>query len=188
MTKAGLKMKRYFNGSIFLLIALFTSAAFSTGCGIYSFSEKSPKALADSIKTVNVRIIENEAPYRNPQLSPNLTDRLKQKINNQTKLSQTNSEDAHWIIEGTIREYSVTTSGITSANGQSQTSVNRLTVSVAVTVIDTRNREGEPKQYTVTRQFDFGASQSLQQAEAGLLDEMVRNLADEIFNRLFSDW
>ena len=160
----------------------------TSGCGLYSFSEKSPRALPDSIKTVNIHIIENSAPYRNPQLSPNLTDRLRQKINNQTKLTQTNSDDAHWVIDGNITEYSVTTSGITSSNGQSQTSVNRLTVSVTVTVIDTRAREAEPKQYTVTRQFDFGASQSLQQAEAGLLDEMVRNLTDEIFNRLFSDW
>ena len=187
MINSGSIIKKYSIGSTFLLIILLMTAMINSGCWVYSFTEKSPKSLPDSIKTVNVRLIENEAPYRNPSLSPNLTDRLKQKINNQTKLTQTNSEEAHWIIEGVIREYSVTTSGITSANGQSQTSVNRLTVSVAITVRDTRSSE-EPKQYTVSRQFDFGASQSLQQAEAGLLDEMVRNLTDEIFNRLFSDW
>jgi hypothetical protein len=40
----------------------------------------------------------------------------------------------------------------------------------------------------VSRSFDFSANQSLQAAEAALLDEMVRNLTDEIFNRIFSDW
>ena len=166
---------------------LIAVANINTGCGIYSFSERGSNALPDTIKTVNIRLIENRAPYNNPQLSPNLTERLKQKINNQTRLSQTNSDNAHWIIEGTITDYSVSTSGITSTNGQSQTSINRLTVTVAVTVTDTRSSE-PPKEISVSRQFDFGANQSLQAAEARLLDEMVRNLTDEIFNRLFSDW
>ena len=29
---------------------------------------------------------------------------------------------------------------------------------------------------------------SLQQAEAQLLDEVVRSLTDDIFNKIFSDW
>jgi len=44
------------------------------------------------------------------------------------------------------------------------------------------------KEADVSLSFDFNANQSLQQAEASLLDEMVRQLSDEIFNRIFSDW
>ena len=65
--------------------------------------------------------------------------------------------------------------------------MNRLTVSVAVTL--TPRRQGaEPMQVTASRSFDFPASQSLQQAEGQLLEEMVRNLTDEIFNQLFASW
>jgi hypothetical protein len=45
-----------------------------------------------------------------------------------------------------------------------------------------------PQEYTVSRSFDFKANLTLQQAERSLLDEMIRNLTDEIFNRIFSNW
>ncbi len=49
-------------------------------------------------------------------------------------------------------------------------------------------KKEDPKDVTVSRSFDFPANQTLNQAEAQLLDEMIRNLSDEIFNRIFSDW
>jgi len=151
----------------------------------YSFNERGG-TLDENIKTVEVHFIDNRAPYQNPQLSPNLTDRLRQKINRQTKLTQTNSGNANLDISGYVTDYSVSTSGISSANGQTQSSINRLTVTVHVIFNNTLNND--VKEVDVSRSFDFSARQSLQQAEAGLLDEIVRNLSDEIFNRIFSDW
>jgi len=40
----------------------------------------------------------------------------------------------------------------------------------------------------VTRNFDFNANLSLQQAEAQQSDEIIKNMTDEIFNRIFSNW
>ncbi len=112
-----------------LLLAAFCIFSMTfMGCGIYSFNPKG--TLDPEIKSVNVHIIENQAQYVNPQLLPNLTDRVKQKITRQTKLSQTNRDDADLDIRGSITEYSTITTGVSSANGQSQASVNRLTVSV----------------------------------------------------------
>jgi hypothetical protein len=175
-----------FSAISFLLIFCYVCTTFlNLGCGAYRFTESQP--LADSIKTIRIQYIENRAPYVNPQLSPNLTERLKQKIQNQTKLSQTNNEEAHLSISGYISDYAPSTVGISSTNGKSQTSVNRLTVTVHITLL--RQLEGKPPQeFDVSRSFDFSASQSLQQAENQLLDEMVRNLTDEIFNHLFSNW
>ena len=51
-----------------------------TGC--YSFKDVS---IPPEVKTVRVNYIENKASYVNPQLSPQLTDRLRQKINNQSR-------------------------------------------------------------------------------------------------------
>jgi hypothetical protein len=133
-----------------------------------------------------VNFIENRAPYVNPQLSPTLTDRLKQKIVNQTRLTQTNNDNAHYDIHAFISDYSVSTTGITNTNGKAQTSINRLTVSVHVTLNNTLS--GETQEFDVSRNFDFGANQSLQAVESTLLDEMVRNLTDEIFNHIFSNW
>lgn len=167
---------------IFILMA---AGVVFTGCGIYSFTPKG--TLDPEIKTVNVHIIENRAQNVNPQLLPNLTDRVKQKITRQTKLSQTNRDDADLDIRGTITDYTTSTTGVSSQNGRNQASVNRLTVSVSMTITNQLKKE-DPKIVTVSRSFDFPANQSLNQAEAQLLDEMVRNLSDEIFNRIFSDW
>jgi hypothetical protein len=153
-------------------------------CGIYRLSERG--SIPDSVKTVRVITFENRAPYQNPQLVPNLTDRLRQKITNQTKLTITNNDNVHWEIAGRIDDYSVTTTGVTSTNGQQQSSINRLSVRVHITI--NKRIDGKVEEFDVSRSFDFSARQSLQQAEATLLDEMVRNLTDEIFNKLFSDW
>jgi hypothetical protein len=151
----------------------------------YGLNEKT-SSIPDTVKTVKISLIENRAPYQNPQLSPNLTEQLRRKISGQTKLTlvNANSENANWEISGEIRDYSVSTTGVTSTNGQSQSSINRLTVSVHISI----NKRSKAEEYDVSRSFDFSATQSLQQAESSLLDEMVRNLTDEIFNRLFSDW
>jgi hypothetical protein len=36
--------------------------------------------------------------------------------------------------------------------------------------------------------FDFDANVSLSQAEAGLTADIVKNLTDDIFNKIFSNW
>lgn len=170
---------------IFLLAAFCIMNFAFTGCGIYSFQDKNP--LPSDIKTVYIPFIENEALYRNPQLSPNLTDRLQQKVIRQTKLSPVKSTDAaNLLIIATVKDYSVITSGVSTSNGQTQSSINRLTVSVHVTITD--QIRNSVREADVSRSFDFPANQTLQQAENALLDEMVRNLSDEIFNRIFSDW
>lgn len=156
-------------------------------CGVYSFADVS---IPDSIKTVRINFFENRAQYINPQLSPALTDRVRQRITSRTKLTQTNSENADYDISATITGYSVSTSGVSTGNSGAnsrQASLNNLNVSLTVTL---RNQKGggEPQQYQVSRSFPFAATQSLQAAESKLLDEMLTNLTDDIFNRLFSNW
>jgi hypothetical protein len=167
---------------ILLSVLCVLGVAFS-GCGVYNFSPKG--TLDPDIKTVRITPFENRAPYQNPQLVPNLTERLRQKITSQTKLRQTNN-DANLEVSGTITDYSVLTTGVTSTNGQSQTSINRLTVSVHI--IFTNTLKNDVKEADVSRSFDFPANQSLNQAERSLLDQIVRSLGDDIFNRIFSDW
>jgi len=163
-----------------LFSALFVFiCTMSTSCGAYSFSGAS---VPDSIKTVKVNFLENKARYINPQLSPRLTDRVKQKISNQTKLSPTNGDNAHYEISGYISDYSVTTSGISNQ----QTVNNRLTVGVHISL--NNHLAGKTEEYDVSRSFEFSANSSLQAAEAALLDEIIRGLTDDIFNRIFSNW
>jgi hypothetical protein len=178
--------KRTFRLGVFYALTILVLAFAFSSCKVsYGLTEK-VSSIPDSIRTVRILAFEPKSAYSNPQLIPNLTQSLRNKIVNQTKLTLTNSENAQWEISGEIRDYSVSTTGVTSANGQQQSSINRLTVGVHITI--NKRAENKVQEYDVSRSFDFSARQSLQTAEAALLDEMVRNLTDEIFNRLFSDW
>ena len=150
-----------------------------TGCGVYRFTDAS---VPDSIKTIKVNFIENKASYINPQLSPRLTDKLRQKIIAQTRLTQTNRDNADWEITATITQYNFSTSAI---SGQ-QASNNRLTVGVQIVLFD--RTANDTRRYEVSRSFEFKGTLSFQAAEASLGDEMTRTLTDDIFNKLFSNW
>ena len=154
---------------------------FTTIQGTCKYSLKDVSIPPD-IKTVRVFYIENKARYVNPQLSPKLSDKLRQKIVNQTRLSQTNN-DADFEISGYISDYSVNTSGISGRSASS----NNLNVSVHIIF---KNKKDEKKNFEadITRNFPFSASKSLTQAEGELNDQIISSLTDEIFNRIFSNW
>ena len=163
-----------------ILALLFAAALFSSSsCGIYRFTDA---AIPDSIKTIKVNLLENRASYVNPTLSPALSDKLRQKILSQTKLTQTNNDNADWEISGTITQYSFSTSAIT---GQ-QASNNRLTVGISIILQDRKTDKTE--KHEVSRSFEFRGDQSFQQAEINLAEEMIRTLTDDIFTKLFSKW
>jgi hypothetical protein len=174
-----LKNNRGILGSIKILSVAIVTLLHIQGTCRYSLKDVS---IPPEVKTVKVFFIENKARYINPQLSPKLTDKLRQKIVNQTRLSPTNNE-ADYEISGYISDYSVSTSGIS----QQQAASNNLNLSVHIIF---RNRLDDKKNFEtdITRNFPFSATKSLTQAEAELNDQMVTNLTDEIFNRIFSNW
>jgi len=169
-------MLKSFKTALFLFLII---AVTSVGCGVYSFTDAT---VDPKFKTIRIGYIENRAPYVNPQLSPNLTERVRQKIQNQTRLSLTNSDNAHLDVTAYVSDYSVSTTGISDK----QEVTNRLTVAVHIVV--NNKLDNKTEEYDVSRNFEFQATLSLQQAENRLLDEMVRNLTDDIFNRMFSNW
>jgi hypothetical protein len=174
-------MSKYLNTFFIpLFIAgLFLFANLGGGCGVYRFSDAS---IPDSIKTVKINFIDNKAPYINPQLSPKLTDKFRQKVMAQTRLTQTNNDNADWEISGTITQYSF----ITSAIAGQQTANNRLSVSVQISLYD--RKSDETRRVDVSRSWEFKGTMTVQDAESSLGDELVRTLSDEIFNKVFSNW
>ena len=148
-------------------------------CKIYRFNSAS---IPPEVKTIKIGFIENKARYINPQLSPKLTDKLQQKIVGQTGLTRTNNDDAHYQIRGYVSDYSVSTAGISSQ----QAATNRLTVGVHITFLNTLTAKTE--EFDISRSFDFSANLSLPQAEGALTEDIIRNITDEIFNRIFSNW
>jgi len=167
----------YFKHTLALLVLISMSLS---GCGIYSFKDA---VIPDNIKTIKIGFIENKARYVNPQIAPQLTDKLLQKIISQTKLTRTNSDDAHYQIYATITNYDPSQTVGVSAQ---QASTNRLTVTVHV--ILKKTLENKEQEFDVTRNFDFSANLTLSQAEGQLMSDILRNITDDIFNQIFSNW
>ncbi|HRN79165.1 MAG TPA: LPS assembly lipoprotein LptE [Ferruginibacter sp.] len=147
----------------------------------YGFKDAAP--IPAEVKNFRVNYFENKAQYINSRLSPELTEKLKQKIINTTRLRQTNSDDAHYDISGYVSQYYTTTQGITGNTA----GTNRLHVGFHLSFVNTLD-ENKNFEADLIRTFDFPSTQSLDQAESALNDEIVRNVVDEIFNRIFSNW
>jgi hypothetical protein len=151
-----------------------------SGCGIYSFRDA---VIPENVKTIKIGFVENKARYVNPQLAPLLTDKLMQKIMSQTKLTRTNNDDAHYQIFATITNYDPSQTVGVSAK---QASTNRLTVTVHIVLKKTL--DNKEQEFDVTRNFDFSANLTLNQAEGQLMEDILRNITDDIFNQIFSNW
>ena len=163
---------------LFLGLLLFT-LNFAT-C---KYSTKDVAPIPADVKTFCVNYFENKARYVNPQLTPQITEKLKQKIIGQTRLRQTNNDDAHYDISGYLSDYSVTTTGI---SGQSA-NTNRLNVTFHLIFKDNLDNTKD-FETDVTSNYDFSAQLTLPQAESQLGDQIVKNVTDAIFNKIFSNW
>ncbi|MEO8172977.1 MAG: LPS assembly lipoprotein LptE [Sediminibacterium sp.] len=168
-------------GLLIVTVCFFLVTLFSFATCKYSFKDTSP--IPEEIKTFRVNYFENKARYVNPQLSPQLTERMKQKVIGNTRLRQTNDDNAHYDISGYVSDYNVTTSGISGNNA----SANRLSVSFHLifknTLDPTKDFETD-----LSNSFDFPASQTLEQAQSALSTEIIKNIVDGIFNKIFSNW
>ena len=176
------KMKSTSSIKLTVLLSLVT-LVFSFATCKYSFKDTAP--IPAEVKTFRVNPFENRARYVNPIIAPQLTEKLKQKIIGQTRLRQTNNDDAHYDISGYLSDYSVVTSGV--ANQAAAT--NRINVTFHLIFKNTIDPDPKKSFETdLTSNYDFPASQSLQQAESGLLDKIIKTVTDAIFNKIFSNW
>jgi hypothetical protein len=149
------------------------------GCGIYSFSGATIEG-----KNINIHLLENKAQNVVPTLASTLTDKLRGRILSQTGLRSVNTEDADYDMQGAITGYSV---AVSAAQNVQVATKNRLTVSISITF---KNRKNEKANFTQTfsRFSDFDASQTLQNVENALIEDIGNQLADDIFNKAFVNW
>jgi hypothetical protein len=175
--------------NIFILTKRFTACAlllvlFNHSTCKYGFKDTSP--LPPDVKTFRVNYFENKAQYINPTLAPQLSEKLKQKIINTTKLRQVNTDDADYDIAGYVSEYYTNTTGI-SGNNASQ---NRLNVSFHLTFKNNKATDEAKKiiEAEIPINIDFPASQNLAQAEQANGSKIISNIVDAVFNKIFSNW
>ena len=162
-----------------LLIAFFFVTIQS--CGVYSLSGAS---IPDEMKTVSVRFFENNASLVVPYLSQQFTTALTDRIRNQSRLNNVNT-DADASFEGRITDYTITATSIQANN---QTSSNRLTITINVKYKNTLKPElNFEKNFSASRDFSI-ATKTLQAQEQSLITDINAQLTEKIFNEAFANW
>lgn len=150
------------------------------GCKIYSFTGAN---IAADIKTVTVEIFENRAPNAPASYNQTLTDQLKLKLVSEASLKQV-STDGDVGFKGHIVSYGVVALAPTA---QIQTGVNRLSITVHVDYINTKD-EKDKWSKDFTRFAEFPATELLSSREGQLINEINKQFIDDIFNEAFAKW
>lgn len=161
------------------LVVLLSCCLFS-GCGIYTFSGASIPAEA---KTVSVQYFPNNAQLVNPLLSNALTNALNDMFVNQTTL-QSVAQNGDLALEGEITGYSTAPIAIT---GNQTAAMNRLTVTVNVRFT---NKYDESKDFEqrFSQYQDYPSSQDLNAVQDVLVEQIIEDLCQDIFNKAVVNW
>jgi len=135
-------------------------------------------------KTVYIATFPNQASLVNPNLSQEFTTALKNRIQSQTPLTIVDTKIADYTFEGAITGYSINPIALQSDD---IAAMNRLTISVRVIF---KNKFDEPLNFeqTFSRYSDYSSNLNFSGIEAGLMQEIVSALTEDIFNKAFVNW
>ena len=164
-----------------MVAALLMTLPLLHSCGIYSFTGTS---IQPDVKTVTVNYFEYLAPKVNPSLSNQLTEAMQEKFLKLTKLELVDIDGDLEII-GAVTGYDVKAASVTA---NEQVAMNRLTVTVKIEFINRKYPEENQENKSFSAYQDFDATQSLDAVEAGLCEEIVEQLCEDIFNGTVANW
>ena len=147
----------------------------------YSFTGVS---ISPDVKTITIDYFQNKAPLVVPTLSRDLTEALRDYFTSQTRLVLT-EHSGDLVLEGTITGYEA--GKPIAIQGNETAAMNRMTITVAVKFT---NRKDEKQNYetTFTRYQDYSSSQSLNAVQATLIEEINKQLVEDIFNKSVVNW
>lgn len=136
----------------------------------------------DIIKTIQIDNIVNRAPYGWAPMEAMFNNELQDLYASQTRLKLVKrGGDLH--IAGEITGYDQYNKSI-SADGLSSQVQLKMTVNIRFN--NTKTNESWERQFSATSQYD--ATMQLSAVQEDLVDEMIRDIADQIFNATVADW
>ena len=146
----------------------------------YSFSGVN---ISPEVTTYTVQYFPNRAAIVQAQLSQLFTDALMDKIQSNTSLEM--SRDGGDVeFTGEITSYETRPTAIT---GEETAARNRLTISVRVKYTNYMDPELD-YDTSFSRYEDYDSSENLTDVEDELIELIVENLIEDIFNRAFVSW
>lgn len=151
-------------------------------CAYYSFTGAT---IPSHLETVAIPLVQDVSASPLTDLGDQLSAMLVDRFVGQTRLSLEQSEiDADVLLAAEIRRY---VNAPAAVGGEARATLNRVTITVAVTYTDQENGE-------VLFERTFTASDEYDPAVAGLTGEegaavsALENIADDVFTTATSNW
>jgi hypothetical protein len=163
-----------------LILSLISLSVLVVSCGVYSFTGAS---IPTEAKTISVQYISNKAAIVQPSLSQVITDGLIDAFTGQTNLEITENE-GDLSFSGYITKYQIKPMAIKANETASQ---NRLTIAIKIKY----NNSFDDKQNfesTFSRYRDYASSENIVDVEDGLIEEISKELIEDVFNKAFVNW
>jgi hypothetical protein len=168
-------------GHIRVLLILVILSQVLSGCKVsYSFSGVN---ISPEVLTYTVQYFQNRAPIVQAQLSQVFTEALQDKIQNNTSLDLA-SDGGDVQFSGEITGYQTRPTAIT---GEETAARNRLTITVRVKYTNAMEPDLDYDS-SFSRYEDYDASQNLTDVENTLIELIVEDLVEDIFNKAFVSW
>ena len=163
------------------LLVIALAMLMVSSCGIYSFSGTS---IQPDVNTITINYFEYKAQKVNPSLSNDLTEAVKNQFRKMTRLSQVEM-DGDLEITGEVTGYDVRASAVTAGD---VAAMNRLTVSVKVDFQNRKHPEDDFSGKSFSAYADYESTNSLDAVEAGLCQEIIEKIVEDIFNATVAQW
>ena len=162
------------------LFRLILLSVLGVSCGVYSFTGAS---IPIEAKTISVQYISNKAAIVQPSLSQVITDGLIDTFNSQTNLEITENE-GDLSFSGHITKYQIKPMAIKANETASQ---NRLTITIKIkynNIFDDK----ENFETSFSRYRDYASSDNIVDVEDVLIEEISKELIEDVFNKAFVNW
>jgi hypothetical protein len=161
-----------------LSIPFLVLALLQTGC--YSFRGVT---IDPDTKTFSVSLFTNNATAAPPTLAQTFTEKLKDKIRNNTRLNLINTEGADLQMSGQVVGYDVSA---VSPQPDQPAQYNQLRITIAIDMLDNKNEKGSWKQ-NFSFQADFPGSGQLINFQDQLIKQISDKILEDIFNKAFTE-
>lgn len=140
------------------------------------------------IKTMEIRDFTNQSPSGYAPLVIELNSRLRDVFTRNTKLSFVNA-GGDLELEGEIVRYDLTPMSVkeTEGGGDIRASETRLTMAVKIRFRNNTNPL-EDKEETISAYRDFSSDRILDEVQDQLIEELNKEIVDQIFNTTLSNW
>jgi hypothetical protein len=162
------------------IFSIVLSSIFMTSCGIYSFTGAS---IPSEAKTVSVAYFTTTATNSPSSLNQTITEGLKDLFLSQTNLDLTELE-GDLSFSGQITKYQLSPMAIQANETAGQ---NRLTIDIKVKYTNSFD-DKQNFESTFSRYRDFSSSQNLADVEIVLIEEITKELLEDVFNKAFVNW